>query len=203
MRTKTQDLTLIGILGAICCILMYFDFPIPFMPPFMEFDLSGIVEIIGGFAMGPLQAVAIIVVKLVLKLITQGTGSAFTGEIQNLLLSLAYVLPPVIMYHRKKTKKTAMVGMCIGSVTCSIAAAFTNMYIIIPFYMSLMGQGMDYFVQMCTEVNPFMKDALTMVLIGIIPFNLIKCGVNSLCTTLIYKRLSPILHRHTSKGDNK
>ena len=194
MKLKTHDLTLLGMFGAICCILMYFDFPIPLMPPFMSFDFSGIVEVIGGFAMGPVQAVAIIVVKLLLKLVTQGTNSAFTGEIQNFILSCAYVLPPVLLYHHKKTKKNAVIGMAVGSVLCSIVAAFSNIYLIIPFYMALMGKEMDYFVSMCTETNPFIKDVFGMVILGIVPFNLIKCGVHSVFANILYKRLSPLLH---------
>ena len=147
-KFKTRDLTVIAMLGAICCVLMHVDFPLPFMPPFMNFDLCGLVELIGGFAMGPLQAFAIIMVKILLKLATEGTSSAFTGELQNVILSCAYVLPPVILYHRNKTKKTAMIGMATGTVFCSIVAVFTNLFIIIPFYMTLMGQEMRYFISM-------------------------------------------------------
>ena len=78
-KFKTRDLTLIAMLGAICCVLMHIDFPLPFMPPFMNFDLCGLVELIGGFAMGPLQAFCIILVKILLKLATEGTSSAFRG----------------------------------------------------------------------------------------------------------------------------
>ena len=67
-KFKTRDLTMIAMMGAICCILLHIDFPLPFLPPFMNFDLAGLVEIIGGFAMGPLQAVCIILVKILLKL---------------------------------------------------------------------------------------------------------------------------------------
>ena len=133
-KFKTRDLTMIAMMGAICCILLHIDFPLPFLPPFMNFDLAGLVEIIGGFAMGPLQAVCIILVKILLKLATEGTSSAFTGELQNFLLSCAYVLPPVIMYHQKKSKRTAIIGMAISSVFTGIVAIFTNLYIIIPFY---------------------------------------------------------------------
>ena len=73
---------MIAMMGAICCILLHIDFPLPFLPPFMNFDLAGLVEIIGGFAMGPLQAVCIILLKILLKLATEGTSSAFTGELQ-------------------------------------------------------------------------------------------------------------------------
>lgn len=71
-KFKTRDLTMIAMMGAICCILLHIDFPLPFLPPFMNFDLAGLVEIIGGFAMGPLQAVCIILVKILLKLATEG-----------------------------------------------------------------------------------------------------------------------------------
>ena len=193
-KFKTRDLTLIAMLGAICCVLMHIDFPLPFMPPFMNFDLCGLVELIGGFAMGPVQAFCIILVKILLKLATEGTSSAFTGEIQNVILSCAYVLPPVILYHRNKSKKTAIKGMAIGSVFCSILAIFTNLYIIIPFYMALMGQEMDYFIQMCAEVNPMVQNAVTFVILGVLPFNPIKCVINSVGALVLYKRLSPILH---------
>ena len=193
-KFKTRDLTVIAMLGAICCVLMHVDFPLPFMPPFMNFDLCGLVELIGGFAMGPLQAFAIIMVKILLKLATEGTTSAFTGELQNVMLSCAYVLPPVILYHRNKTKRTAMVGMTAGTIFCAIVAVFTNLFIIIPFYMKLMGQEMGYFIQMCTEANPMVQNAATLAIFGIIPFNLIKCSINSLGAMVLYKRISPLLH---------
>ena len=117
-KFKTRDLTMIAMMGAICCILLHIDFPLPFLPPFMNFDLAGLVEIIGGFAMGPLQAVCIILVKILLKLATEGTSSAFTGELQNFLLSCAYVLPPVIMYHQKKSKRTAII--CLHRHRCHL-----------------------------------------------------------------------------------
>ncbi len=195
-RMKTKDLTMIAMLGAICCILLHIDFPLPFLPPFMNFDMAGMVELIGGFAMGPVQAVGIIAVKILLKLATEGTTSAFTGELQNFLLSCAYVLPPVILYHQNKTKKTAVIGMGIGSVFTAGVAVFTNLYIIIPFYMALMGQDMAYFIAMCTEANPLVTDVFTLAILGIVPFNLIKCGINSFAAFVLYKRVSPILHNY-------
>lgn len=193
-KLKTRDLTVIAMLGAICCVLMHIDFPLPFLPPFMNFDLCGLVELIGGFAMGPVQAVCIILVKILLKLATEGTSSAFTGELQNVLLSCAYVLPPVILYHRNKTKRTAIVGMAAGTAFCSIVAIFTNLFLIIPFYMTLMGQEMSYFIAMCTEANPMVQNTVTLAIFGIVPFNVIKYSINSLGAMVLYKRISPVLH---------
>lgn len=187
---SVRNLALCGVLGGMSTILMYLRFPLPFLPPFMSFDLAGVVEIIGGFVMGPLAAFAIIVVKVVLLAVTQGSMSAGTGEIQNILLSSAYVLPAVFIYMRHKTKKTAVTGMITGTVCCAVLAVFTNLYLIIPFYVSFFGMTMDDIFKMCQSVNPYVKGTWGLILMGIIPFNLIKNGILSVITYFIYKKVS-------------
>ena len=189
-RLSVRDLALCGVLGGMSTILMYIRFPLPFLPPFMSFDMAGVIEIIGGFVMGPLAAFAIIMVKVVLLLITQGSMSAGTGEIQNILLSSAYVIPAVIIYMRHKTKKRAVIGMAVGTVCCAILAVFTNMYLIIPFYVSFFGMTMGDIIKMCQSVNPYIKGPWGLVLMGVIPFNLVKNGILSVITYLTYKKIS-------------
>ncbi len=191
VRVKT--IAFVGLMGALSAILMLLRFPIPFMPPFMSFDLSGVMEMLGGYMFGPGAAFCIILVKILLQLVMQGSLSLGTGEIQNLILSSCYVLPAVLLYYRKKTKKRAAAGMAVSTVLVAVVAVFTNLYMIIPFYANLMGNTMDDFVAMCTAVNPMMKDALTMALFGIMPFNLIKYGATSIVTFLLYKKLSKLI----------
>ena len=140
---KTRNIALIGMMGALAAVLMMIRFPLPFMPPFMDFDFASLPEIIGGFAMGPVAAVFIILVKILVKLVITGTSTAFTGEIQNVLLSCAYVLPAVLIYDRKKTKGHAVAGMAVGTLVCAVVAIFSNLYMIIPFYVNLFGMTMD------------------------------------------------------------
>lgn len=189
-RLGTKQMALCGLMGGLCSVLMLFRFPLPFMPPFMDFDFSSMVEMIGGFAMGPVAAFAIIVIKLLLKLLTQGTTSAWTGELSNLIISCSYVLPAVLIYNRHKTRKMAVVGMSVGTCFCSIVAVITNLYIIIPFYASFMGLTMEKIVAMCKAVNPLLNSKWNMALLGIVPFNLIKYGALSLLTIFVYKKLS-------------
>ena len=42
MKTKlgTREITIIGMLGAIATVLMLFEIPLPFAPPFYEIDFS-------------------------------------------------------------------------------------------------------------------------------------------------------------------
>ncbi len=189
-KLTIQQTALIGLFGALGAVLMLFRFPIPFMPPFMEFDFSGLVEIIGGFVMGPAAAFMIILVKVLVQVALQGTRSAMTGELQNVILSSCYVLPAVIIYFHHKTKKTAVAGMAAGTLITSLVAVFTNLFIIIPFYVNLMGMSWDTIMEMCSKVNPLMANAVTLAIFGIIPFNLIKYGVTSVITYFIYKRVS-------------
>lgn len=197
---KTRNIALIGMMGALAAVLMLFRFPLPFMPPFMDFDFASLPEIIGGFAMGPVAAVFIILVKVLVKLVITGTNSAFTGELQNILLSCAYVLPAVLIYDRKKTKGHAVAGMAAGTFICAAVAIFTNLYMIIPFYVNLFGMSMDGIIEMCQAVNPAIKNPFTLALFGIVPFNLIKNGVASLITYFAYKKISRQIKHFTLKA---
>lgn len=192
-RQEVKKIAFIGLMGAVSAILMLFRFPIPFMPPFMSFDLSGLMEMLGGFMFGPTAAVCIIIVKILLQLVMQGSFSLGTGELQNFILSCSYVLPALIVYGRNKSRKRAAAGMACSTVLVSVVAVFTNLYLIIPFYVKLFGMTMDDIIGMCSAVNPAMKNAMTMALFGILPFNLIKYGVTSVVTFIIYKRLSRVI----------
>ena len=198
-RTKVKQIAFIGLMGAVSAVLMLFRFPIPFMPPFLSFDLSGLMEMLGGFMFGPMAAACIIVVKILLQLVMQGSFSLGTGELQNLILSCSYVLPALIIYHRNKTKKMAITGMAVSTIFVSVMAVFTNLYLIIPFYVKLFGMSMDDIITMCRTVNPAMKNVTTMAVFGLLPFNLIKYGVTSLVTFIVYKRLSRVIKGIISK----
>ena len=98
-RNQTRRLTLAAMMGAVSFVLMYFSFSVPVLSPFASFDLSALPDLIGGFVLGPVGAVEIIAVKVLLKLVFKGTSSMFTGEIQKFLLCTAYALPAVQALH--------------------------------------------------------------------------------------------------------
>ena len=77
-RGEVRRLTLAALMGAVAFVLQYFSLSIPFLSPFANLDLSALPELIGGFILGPVGAVMIIVVKLVLILIFKGTSSMYT-----------------------------------------------------------------------------------------------------------------------------
>ena len=194
---KTRKLVLMAVLSALSAVLMVFRFPLPFMPPFLSFDFAGIPELIGAFTLGPVSGILIIVVRVFLQLALAGTNSMFTGELQSLMLSLALVLPASLIYKKSKTEQGAIKGMVVGSFMNVIIAVFTNLIIIIPFYISLYGMDMEMIIEMSKVVNPYVDSTLKLVLLGIVPFNLIKNIIVCLITFLIYKKISPIIKRYT------
>lgn len=200
---NTKNMVKIAILGCLSYLLMLIKFPLPFMPPFMDFDLATIPELIGTFAMGIIPGILIAVVKLLLKLLTTGTLSMLTGEIQNLLLSCAFIIPAGIVYNKNKTKKNAVKGLILGTIISSAFAIFSNMYIIIPFYSKAFGLSMQAIIDMTQKVNPLVDTELKFVLFGIVPFNLIKNTISSVIVYAIYPKLSPLLHKENINGISK
>ena len=174
---------------------MMFRFPIPFMPPFLSFDLAAIPELIGAFALGPVAGVLIVFIRVMVQMVISGSNSMFTGELQSFLLGVALVLPAALLYRHKKTRKEALLGMAAGTLASTLLAVLTNLFLIIPFYVALYNMNMDQIIQSCSKVNPMMNSVTTMVILGIVPFNLIKYGISCLITFAVYKKISPMIHR--------
>ena len=66
---KIRMIALIAIFGALAAVLMVFRFPLPFMPPFLSFDLAGVPELIVAFTFGPLAGILVVVLRILLQLV--------------------------------------------------------------------------------------------------------------------------------------
>lgn len=191
MKTeRLRRLTTAALCGAVAFVLMYFSFSVPVLSPFAEFDASALPELIGGFILGPTGLVEIVSVKILLKLVFKGTSSMLTGEVQNFILSLSYALPAVLYYRRHKTKHGAVIGLLLGSVISIVTAVLSNLYLIFPAFIKLYGMNWDSIINMCSAVNPWIKNIPSMVAFSIVPFNIISRAVTSLATMLVYKKIS-------------
>ena len=194
-NTATSIIAKVAVLGAVAFVIMLAEIPLPFFPPFYKLDFSEVVVLMGGFALGPLPAVAIEALKIILNLMFTGTMTAYIGEIANFLIGLSFVLPAVIIYHRNKTRQNAIRGLLIGSVCLIVVGALLNGFVLLPAYSYFYHMPMDALIGMGSALIPAIRDRLTFVLFATAPFNLIKAVVTSLLTIALYKRISPILHR--------
>jgi riboflavin transporter FmnP len=136
-----------------------------------------------------------VLIKLLIKLATVGTASMFTGEIQNFILSISFILPASLMYRRSTFKNSALKGMLTGTAVVTFVACLSNVYFIIPFYTKLYGLSMEAIIAMTQAVNPMVDSVWKLVIIGIIPFNLIKYGVTTAIVYFSLDRLRSIFLR--------
>jgi len=187
---SVRGMTKIAILSVIAYVIMFFETPIFFFPPFLQMDFSDLPALLGGLAMGPAAGILIQLMKNLLHFVTKSaTGGA--GELANFIVGVALILPATIAYKRKRTKKTAIMGMAVGVVLMAVVAGIANYFVLIPFYARFM--PIDQIIAMSNAVNSVIVDKFTLVLYGVLPFNLLKGFIVMLLTALLYKKLSPIL----------
>lgn len=192
----TRNMVKVAILGAVAYALMYIEFPLPFIaPPFYKLDFSEVAVLIGGFALGPMCAVLIEAIKILLNLLFTGTETMFVGEISNFIVGCAMVVPAAVIYKHHKTKKDAIISLIVGTITMSAIGFFSNWLAVIPAYVRFMGFELETIISMGQAIFPSIDSSFKLVLLCTTPFNLIKGFVVSLITILIYKHISPLLKK--------
>ncbi len=194
-KVNTHTLVKVALLGALSVVLMMLEIPLPFAPPFYQIDFSEVPVLLGAFSLGPVAAIAIELLKNLLYMLIKGTATAGVGELANFLIGLSFVLPAALLYRRKKSLKHAIAGMAAGVVCITIVGALVNYFVLLPAYSTFMGLSLDAIVQMGHDVNSHITNLPTLVCFATAPFNLLKGLLSSLVVLLVYKKLSPLLHR--------
>ena len=190
---SVRNLAIMGMLGALSAVVMLFEFPLPFIaPPFYEIDFSEVPVLVGSFMIGPVAGVIIELIKILIKLLIKPTSTAFVGEFANFVIGCALVVPASIIYRRHKTKKTAIIGMVVGSIFMAIAGIFVNAYVMLPFFSQTV-MPMENIIAMGTAIHPSIDNVLTFCLLTVAPFNILKGVLVSIVTILIYKKISILL----------
>lgn len=192
-KLNVKAMVLIAMMGAVSAVLMLFEFSVPFVPPFIQFDFSELVIIISGFVLGPVGGLLTILIKILLNLVINGTATMGVGELMNFCISAMYMLPCVLIYQKIRTKKGAVISLAVGTVIVSFFAVLANYFVMFPLYAWAYKMPMEALVEMGTAVNAKVTSLFTMMIFSVLPFNLLKYTVVSIITFLVYKRLSVFL----------
>jgi len=174
MNNNTSKMIKISLLSALALILMYIDFPVIPLFPWLKIDLSDVPALIGAFGFGPLAGVLIELIKNIVIVLIKGTQTGFVGEMANFLVGVALILPAALVYHKKKNKKTAILGMVLGGVCMEVVGIVANVYFLLPAF------GM--------KMAP--AELMQYVTLGLLPFNGIKALLVSIITYIVYKKVS-------------
>lgn len=192
-NTKLNAMLKATLLGAIGFILSFLETPLFIFPDFLKLDISEITTVVSGFALGPVYAILTSAIKNGLGLFQSTTGGV--GQLANFIVGLSFALPAALLYRREKTKAHAVQGLVVGTLCMVIAGVITNYFILLPFYANVMKFPLEAIIGMANAINPSVNTMMDLLLWVIAPFNLLKGAIISIITVLIYKKLSPLLHK--------
>ncbi len=184
--SKTRMVTLIGVFAAISTILMFIEMPVPFMPPFLKVDLSGVPILIMGFMYGPLPAIYVTCIKDIIHMFSSQTGCV--GELADIIVLSSFAIVSSLLYRRNSSFKGVALSVAAGVVTITIVGSLANKFMLIPFYAKIM--PLEAIIDACSAVNPMINSINAYVIFGAAPFNLIKGIILSVLTLLLYKKMS-------------
>lgn len=191
--SSIQRITKISVLAVLGFVLQMFEFPIPIFPSFLQLDFSDLPAIIGSFAMGPVAGVVIQLVKNLLHLVFKNQ-TAGVGELANFITGASYVVAAATIYRMNKSKKTAIIGMIVGTLFMTAVVSLCDYYFLFPMFAKALKFPVEAIVGMASALNPKVVDMKTAILYSVVPFNLLKGVIMSLITLAVYKRVSSILH---------
>lgn len=175
MTTKVLSRT--AILVAFATALQFFSFPLPFFPPYLQYDASEVPILIVSFLFGPLAGVLSVFAKNALTFFMGYSPSGIIGVTANFFAGGAFAFMAGMIYSRKvKTKKRAAVSLAAGIVFMTSVMAVSNYFIFLPVW----GVPGDLLAATVFNVT--------------IPFNLVKGVMTALLTFFLYKRVKHLLH---------
>lgn len=195
-ENSIKTLAKIAIMAAVAVVIMLVSFPLPSIAPsFYKLDFSEVAVLIGSFALGPVAGIAIEALKILLNLVFNGTNTAFIGEFANFLMGCALVVPAGIIYQKNRTRKGAVIGIVVGIISMIIAGDLLNYFLLIPAYVSIAHFPLEAIIAAGTKIFPFINSTLSLVLVCVTLFNLVKGILVGTITALVYKRVSPLLKK--------
>ncbi len=188
MNMTTKKITTLGMLCALAVIVnLLIHFPLIPSVEFLSYDAKDVIIVIGGFIYGPGSAFIMSVITSLLEIMYRGGN--LLDVLMNVISTCTFACVAAWIYKRDHTREGAFIGLGAGIVCCVLSMLLWN-YIVTPIYF-----GMP-------------REAVVSILVpGILPFNLLKCGLNSGLTLFLYKPIVGIFRRtslveHTSGGDH-
>lgn len=185
---KLQKMTAVAVAAAMGLILQFIAFPIVPMFPFLKLDFSDIPVLINMFIFGPMTGIATAFIRSLLHLTM--TGFSFDnmiGDVASFFATSLYTLP-IFLLFRKKTASKRVVGLGLGILAMTLFMSVANYFVITPLYLKAFGLSAGQMLGMSLG---------RYILVGIVPFNIVKGLVVSGLFLVLHAKLLPWLSKKT------
>lgn len=173
---STKKITTLGVLCAMAVIInVTIHFPMVPAVSWLNYDPKDIIIVIGGFIYGPMSSLLMSAICSVLELMYR--GGTILDVVMNMIATCSFACTAAYIYKIMHNKMGALVGLINGVVLTTVVMVIWNL-IVTPFYFGIPRESV-----------------IALLLPGIIPFNLLKSGLNAAITLMLYKPIVNILRR--------
>ncbi len=171
-RFNTLLLTQTAIFSAISiCLVALIRVPIIPIVPFLEYDMADVPILIATMMMSIKSGLIILFIVSALQSFLIG-GSGWVGFLMHFIASASLIIIVGLFYKKDKSVKSEIIGMVLGCIAMTLIMIPMNYIFTVNFW------GMP-------------KEVLdTLIIPGIIPFNLIKSGLNCLISFILFRFIS-------------
>lgn len=173
-KIDTKNIVIIGMMSALSFVSVAL-IRIPVVS-FLDYEPKDVFMAIAGFIFGPLCALIMSVAVSLIEMVTI-SDTGIIGFVMNALSSVAFCCTAAVFYYKKRTMKSAIAGLITGAVAATAVMLLWN-YLITPIYMNLPR-----------------AEVAKMLLPIFLPFNVIKYGINTALTLLLYKSVVTALRK--------
>lgn len=170
MKNTTNKVVKMAMLCALSIVLMLLiRFPIIPSAPFLEYEPADVPILLGGFLYGPLSGLVLTIAVSLIQATTVSASSGWVGCIMHIISTGTFVLVASSIYKKFHTNLGIIIALILGCLCMTFIAIPSNLFFTVRFW------GMPY------------KAVKEMIPTAIIPFNMIKSGINSIVAITVYK----------------
>lgn len=171
-KWETRQLVTMALMCAIASLVSFIQIPIIPAAPFLTYDPSLMPAMVCGFAYGPGSGIAVGSIAAVIHGLITGD---WVGSLMNICATVFFVLPAALVYRKARTFKGAVIGLVLGVLLATAGSVVSNLTI-----------GVWFWYGSTDVIMPLLVPA-------VLPFNLIKAGLNSVLTMAVYKAVSNLI----------
>ena len=161
-------------------IVLVILLPIPLIPSasFLIYDMADVPVLIGAMLFGILPGLSILAVVSVIQAFFTAGGNGWVGLLMHLVASGSLVTLVGLFYFRRRKWTDTVIGMVVGTLSMTLIMVVMNL-VIDPLYYGYT-----------------LQSVIDLLVPAIIPFNLLKGGINCILTGILFKALTPFINRN-------
>lgn len=178
-RWSTRELVTMALMCALGTVFSFVQIPLIPAAPFLTYDPSLVPAMVSGLAFGTGPGLVVGILTACLHGLVTGE---WVGSLMNVVATVCYVAPAVLVYARAHSNAGAIGGLALGVVLATAGSIVANLTI-----------GVAFWYGSADVIMP-------LVLPAVLPFNLVKTILNSVLALVAFKSLAALIDPEKGSG---